>query len=123
MYTLSWSYFSQFFLLKLRFLSFLIIPIDSIHEKRSQNHNHGDQIVIRSVHIDLPALPAERKDKFYAPVRVDQEEVEDEMRADTDDERDECFSDILEEDRDDAGNKECADGRVEGGEELGGFPL
>ena len=43
------------------------------------------------------------------------------MWAKADDEREERFSDILKEDRDDAGNKERSDGRMTGFEELEGF--
>jgi hypothetical protein len=58
----------------------------------------------------LPAVPAEGKEQFYTSVHVDEEEIQDEMSRNTDSEREECFFNILEEDYNDTGNKECTDG-------------
>jgi hypothetical protein len=67
-----------------RFLSFLIIPIDSIDENRDQNSDDGHPIVIRSDEVDLPAVPAEREEMHQVTLHVDKKEIQDEISGDAD---------------------------------------
>lgn len=90
------------------FLSLGSNPIYPIDQECSEYGDHGHHIVIRSDEIELPSLPAEGEQEFYASVHMDEEEVKDEMRAKANDKWEERFSDIREEKGDHAGNKERA---------------
>ena len=100
-----------------------MVAIEGVDEQGGKHCTDGYAVVVDADEIDLPFLPAEREQQFHAPVHVNQEKVEDEMRTDTDAEREQRFSYILEEHCNDAGNKERSDGSVEGVEELGRFSL
>ena len=68
-----------------------MIPIEPIDKQGGEHCNDGHAVVVDADEIDLPAVPAEGEEEFHAPVHVDEEEIQDEMRPDTDAEWEEGF--------------------------------
>lgn len=48
-----------------------MIPVDAVHKECSNQCDDGHPVIIGSVPIDLPAVPAEREEEFDASLGMD----------------------------------------------------